>query len=112
MGALTSSATSEILRLISVLDTLIQSAAMLCGADIGTIRRRDGARYAVAATYGYKPGWREQLDRYPSSVGRSSMFGRTALEAPTVHISPMYSLMSSDVSTPSFQDSKGTRVAF
>ncbi len=87
-------ATSEVLKVISrskfdlqpVLDTLIETAARLCAADIGAIRRRDGDGYQLAATFGYKPEWRAPVERYSDMPTRGSIFGRTAIEGRTVHI--------------------------
>ncbi len=87
-------ATSEVLKVISsskfdlqpVLDTLIETAARLCAADIGTLRRRDGDSYQLAATFGYKPDWRARMERYSGTPTRSSIFGRTAIEGRTVHV--------------------------
>jgi GAF domain-containing protein len=87
-------ATSEVLKVISsskfdlqpVLDTLIETAARLCAADIGALRRRDGDSYSLAATFGHKPEWRPLLEGYSSMPTRGSVFGRTAIEGRTVHI--------------------------
>jgi hypothetical protein len=69
-----------------VLDTLIETAARLCAADIGALRRREGDRYKLAATFGYKPEWRAHVELYSESPTRGSVFGRTAIEGHTVHI--------------------------
>jgi class 3 adenylate cyclase/putative methionine-R-sulfoxide reductase with GAF domain len=87
-------ATGELLKVISsskfdlqpVLDTLLETAARLCAADIGVIRRRDGDGYSLAATIGYKPEWRTHSERYASMPTRGSIFGRTVIEGRTVHI--------------------------
>jgi GAF domain-containing protein len=87
-------ATGELLKVISsskfhlqpVLDTLLESAARLCAADIGVIRRRDGDSYSLAATFGYKPEWRTHSEHYASTPTRGSIFGRTVIEGRTVHI--------------------------
>ena len=87
-------ATADVLKVISrskfelqpVLDTLIETAARLCAADIGTLRRRDGDSYQLAATFGYKPEWRELIERYSGAPTRGSIFGRTAIEGRTVQI--------------------------
>ncbi len=76
----------ERIDLQPVLDTLIETAARLCAADIGVIRRRDGDSYQLAATFGYKPEWRTHSERYPGTPTRGSIFGRTAIEGRTVHI--------------------------
>ena len=53
---------------------------------MGTIRRRQGDSYEVAATYGYKPEGRDHVGQYPTVPDRGSVYGRTALEGRTVHI--------------------------
>jgi two-component system NtrC family sensor kinase len=87
-------ATADVLRLIShstfdlktVLDNLLEAACRKCEANIGTIRYRDGAGYRLAATYGCKPEWRDHFAGYSTKPDRGSVFGRTVLEARTVHI--------------------------
>jgi GAF domain-containing protein/anti-sigma regulatory factor (Ser/Thr protein kinase) len=87
-------ATSDVLKVISgskfdlqpVLDTLLETAARLCEADIGVIRRRDGDSYPLAATFGYKPEWRAHSETYPTTPTRGSIFGRTVIEGRTVHV--------------------------
>jgi len=87
-------ATSEVLKVISkskfdlqpVLDALLETAARLCAADIGVIRRRDRDSYPLAATFGYKPEWRTDSERYPGMPTRGSIFGRTVIERRTVHV--------------------------
>ena len=68
-----------------MLDTLLETAARLCAADIGVIRRRDGDSYPLAATFGYKPEWRADSERYHAPT-RGSIFGRTVIAGRTVHV--------------------------
>ena len=110
-------ATSEVLKVISsskfdlqpVLDTVIETAARLCAADIGAIRRRDGEAYQLAATFGYKPGWRAHVEQHSGAAGRGSIFGRTALERRTVHIPDV--LQDPEWARPDTQSLMGFRAA-
>jgi GAF domain-containing protein len=70
----------------AVLDTLLKTAAQLCAADIGVIRRRAGDSYPLAATFGYKPEWRADSERYPNAPTRGSIFGRTVIGGRTIHV--------------------------
>ena len=70
----------------TVLDTLAKSAARLCETDQAVIRRSIGDAYPVAATYGFSPQQRANLDRYSPRADRGSIFGRTILEGRTVHV--------------------------
>jgi len=87
-------ATSEVLKVISrstfdlqpVLDTLVENAARLCGAQRGVINRLDGEVYRGAAVYNHAPDFLEFLEQHPMRLGRDTITGRVALERRTVQI--------------------------
>jgi GAF domain-containing protein len=87
-------ASSEILKAISrstsdlgpVLETLIENATRLCGADRGQIYLADGdvLRYAIA--YGLAPDVMRYLEQRPLPITPASMAGRAALARRTIHV--------------------------
>jgi signal transduction histidine kinase/putative methionine-R-sulfoxide reductase with GAF domain len=87
-------ATADMLKLISrstfdlksVLNTLVESAARLCEADITTISREKEGHYHVVASYGFPPGFRDYYETMPMDQGRGSLFGRILLERKHVQI--------------------------
>ena len=87
-------ATSEVLKVISrstfdlqpVLETLVENATRLCGADKGFIYRPEGERLRIAASWGASPELIAFYDQSPPPPGRGTLLGRTLLERRTVHI--------------------------
>src|SRR5262249_29523149 len=88
-------ATSEVLKAISrstadvqpVLDTLIATAARLCGADGGGITVRDGEVYRyVVSTITTDPDQWAILRQRPIVPGRDTVAGRVLLEGKVVQV--------------------------
>jgi GAF domain-containing protein len=87
-------ATADVLKIISrstfdlktVLNTLVESAARLCEADMASVPRVTGGILDYFASYGYSPGFHEFLRNNPTSPGRGTVSGRAVLEGRTIHI--------------------------
>ena len=87
-------ATADVLKVISrstfdlqsVLDTLIESAARLCAADMGSIQMQEGDVYRIRAHYGLAREAVQYALLQPLRPGRSSVTGRVALEGKAIHV--------------------------
>src|SRR6201981_2269814 len=87
-------ATADVLKVISrsafdlksVLQTLVESAGHLCGADYATItRQKDGVLF-FAEAYGYSSEFIEYVKAMPVDRGRGTATGRALLEGRVIHI--------------------------
>ena len=69
-----------------MLETLIENAVKLCGAQEGGIFKFDGELCHLGAMYGGPPNLKDFLTQNPFRPSRSTIAGRAALERQTIHV--------------------------
>ena len=87
-------ATADVLKVISrstfdlqvVLDTLTESASILCAADMGAITREDGSGFRHVTNYKFPPDWIEFNKNFHMRPGRGSVVGRSLMEGKVVQV--------------------------
>jgi signal transduction histidine kinase len=87
-------ATADVLKVISqsafdlksVLNTLVESVARLCEADLAAIRRPKGAVFLHVASRGAPTELEEYMENRPVEPDRGTVAGRVLLEGKPIHV--------------------------
>jgi signal transduction histidine kinase/CheY-like chemotaxis protein len=87
-------ATADVLKVISrstfdletVLQTLVESACRLCGAEKGTITRQKDGVFFRAEAYGFSREYMDYVRDIPVTLERGTLTGRALLERGVIHI--------------------------
>ena len=78
-------------NLQTVLDTLVQSVARLCEADMAALLRLTGTIYQHAASHGLPADFHEFMTNMRFVPGQGSITGRAALTGNVVHVTDVLS---------------------
>ncbi|MBX9824148.1 MAG: GAF domain-containing protein [Xanthobacteraceae bacterium] len=87
-------ATADVLKVISrsaydlmtVLDTLLRSAARLCDADQGTITQKKGDQFYRTVAFGFPGAFLDYVKDQPVEPARDTGTGRALVEGKVIHI--------------------------
>jgi GAF domain-containing protein len=104
-------ATADVLKVISrstfdlktVLDTLVESAARLCEADMASVNRQRGEVYWQVASYGYSPEFKQFMETHPLQLGSGTVAGRVVSAGKAVQIADV-------LADPEYEFKEGARV--
>jgi signal transduction histidine kinase len=104
-------ATADVLKVISrstfdlqtVLDTLVESAARLCEAEMASVNRQTGDVYRQVASYGYSPEFKQFMETHPLQLGTGTVAGRVVSAGKAVQIADV-------LADPEYEFKEGARV--
>jgi signal transduction histidine kinase len=87
-----------------VLNTLVQSAARLCEADMAVLGRPSGSTYYFDATYGTSPEFDAFVADHPAQIGAGTVAGRVLLRRGIFHVADV-------LADPEYSFTEGQKIA-